>query len=207
MRLILLHVIPMPYVTSPAIGIYTGQLQPVSATLEQRQEAEKILATVRTLIQEQSLSSPYITICLRMGTPAEEIIKVAREVNADLVIIGSRGSTFKQRLRRFFMGSKSRSVLQSAPCPVMIVNQPQINYPTDLVSWYQVAITQALQNNPDNLSVFTPEEVVQLFAPPGTRPKYARKEHTAAHQALENLTQNGVLCRHDIKGELRYIND
>jgi len=34
-----------------------------------------------------------------------------------------------------------------------------------------------------------------------------RKERAAAILALEELARNGVLCRHDVKGELRYVND
>src|SRR5581483_1303220 len=74
-RLILLHVIPIPYVTSPALGMYTGQLQPAMVTAVQRLEAEKVMATVRSTIQEQATSSPRIDICIRLGSPADEIVK------------------------------------------------------------------------------------------------------------------------------------
>lgn len=206
-RLILLHVIPIPYVTSPALGMYTGQLQPAMVTADQRLEAEKVLATVRSTIQEQATSSPRIDICIRLGSPADEIVKVARENRADLVIVGNRGYSAWERVRRFFMGSKSHRVLQCATCPVMIVSLPRTKRPTDLVAWYEEAITHYLNENPGGLTVFTSTEVAQLFAPPNMRKGPGRRERAAAILALEKLAGAGKLCRHEVKGELRYVND
>jgi nucleotide-binding universal stress UspA family protein len=206
-RLILLHVIALPYVTSPALGMYAGQLQSNLVSADQRQEAEKILARVRGVIQEQALDSLRIDICIRQGSPSDEILRVAREVHADLVIVGSRGNAGGEQLRRFLMGSKSRRVLQGATCPVMIVSSPSLKRPSNLVSWYEEAITRHLREHPSGLTVFSPGEVAQLFAPPGMKKGQGRKERAAAAQALEHLSQEGVLCRHEVKGELKYVND
>lgn len=207
LRLILLHVIPLPYVSSPALGVYTGQMQPPAATAEQRLEAEKVLATVRSSLQEQLTDSLRVEICIRQGSPADEMLKVAREVHADLLVVGSRGGGMWERVRRFFLGSKSRRVLQSATCPVMIVNVSPAKRPSDLVAWYEEAITYYLHENPGGLTVFTPTEVAQLFAPPGGKKGSNRKERAAAVLALEHLAKAGLLCRHEVQGELRYVND
>jgi nucleotide-binding universal stress UspA family protein len=207
LRLILLHVVPIPYVTSPTLGIYTGQIQQNSMTAEQRQEAEKVLATVRSAIQKQGLSFQRIDICIRLGSPAEEIVKVAREAHADLVIVGSRGNALPERIRRFFMGSKSRRVLQCATCPVMIVTPAFARRSTDLVTWYEGEIARYLRENSGDLTVFNPAEVAQLFAPPNGKKGLGRKERAAAILALEHLAGAGVLCRHEVEGQLRYVND
>ena len=206
-RLVVLHVIPIPYVTSPALGMYTGQLQPDAVTTEQRHEAEKVLATVRSLIQEKEFASVRIDSCIRLGSPADELIRMAREVHADLVVVGSRGGTTRERVRRLFMGSKSRRVLQGAPCPVLIVSLAGTKPPSDLVAWYEKSITHYLEEKPGGLIVFTAAEVAQIFAPQETRKGPGRKERAAALLALEHLTQTGILCRHEIQGELRYVND
>lgn len=206
-RLVLLHVIPIPYVTSPALGMYTGQLQPTTVNAEQRMEAEKVLAVVRSSLQEQVSDTLRVDICIRLGSPTDEILRVAREIHADLVIVGSRGSAPGERLRRFFMGSKSRRILLGATCPVMIVSLPHSKRPSDLVAWYEEAITRYLNENPGGLTVFTPAEVTQLFAPPSAKKEPGRRERAAAILALEHLAKEGVLCRHDIKGEMRYVND
>jgi len=187
--------------------MYSGQLQPDLMTTEQRQEAEKVLAVVRNSLQEPNLDSLRIEICMRLGSPADEILKMAREVQADLVIVGSRGNMWQERLRRFVMGSKSRLVLRGAACPVMIVTGPEAKRPADLAVWYEEAITRYLNEQPGGLTVFTPSEVALLFLPPNARRAPGHKERAAALLALERLAQEGVLCRHDIQGEMRYVND
>lgn len=206
-RLVLLHVMPLPYVTSPTLGIYTGQLQPNSATADQRLEAEKVLAMVRAMLQEQTTAPLRIDICIRQGSPADEITRTAKELHADLIIVGSRGCRVGERIRRIFLGSKSRRVLQSAICPVMIVSQPLTRRPADLVAWYEEAITRYLHEDPGGLTVFTPAEVARFFSPPQAKKDPGRKERAAAVLALEHLARAGVLCRHEVKGEFRYVND
>lgn len=207
LRLILLHVVSIPYVASPVLGICAGQFQPTEVNVDQRLEAEKVLTMVRNSFQERQEEALRIDICIRQGAPAEEIVRVAREVRADLVIVGSRGNAVRERLRRFFMGSKSRRVLQGVSCPVMIVSLPSYERPANLVDWYEQAITHYLHENSGDLTVFTSQEVAQLFAPPNIRKAPGRKERAAAVLALEHLARSGVLCRHEVKGELRYVND
>ena len=55
---------------------------------------------------------------LRMGVVAEEIVGLADELDAGLVVVGSRG---RGRIRRTLAGSVSESVFRHAHCPVMVV--------------------------------------------------------------------------------------
>jgi nucleotide-binding universal stress UspA family protein len=55
---------------------------------------------------------------LRMGAVAEEIVVLADELEADLIIVGSRGL---RGIRRTLAGSVSKSVFRHARCPVMAV--------------------------------------------------------------------------------------
>jgi nucleotide-binding universal stress UspA family protein len=207
LRLILLHVIPFPYLVSTTLGTCTPQLQLPGITQEQRQAAEKVLATVQEDLREQTFSALRIDTCIRLGSPVEEIVRVAGELRADIVIVGSRGNRGWERIRRFFLGSKSRKILQSATCPVMIVSLAYAKPPADLVDWYGKAITHYLAENPGGLTVFSSTEVTQLFAPPDLNKKLGRKERAAAILALEQLAGRGVLCRHDIQGKMLYVND
>lgn len=59
---------------------------------------------------------------LRMGRRAdEEIIKLAEDLEVEMIVVGSRGYG---TLRRAFLGSDSDSIVRLAPCPVLIV-RPQ----------------------------------------------------------------------------------
>lgn len=208
-HLFLLHVIPVPSISSPALGMYAGHIQSTPYTSDQRSLGELALRRARTELENRGLPPEQIETLLRVGTPVEETIKVAKELQADIIIVGSRGNSRKQRLRRFFAGSISRRILDLAPCPVMIIvppTLPPVKKPRDLVKWYEDSITRYLQEHTGDLTVFTPQEVALTFAPsPHKEP--GRKEQAAAILALEQLARGGLLCRHDVKGELRYVND
>lgn len=53
-----------------------------------------------------------------ISDPADAIVEVARETDADLVVVGTRGRT---RAARALLGSVSQKVLREAPCDVLIV--------------------------------------------------------------------------------------
>ena len=53
-----------------------------------------------------------------VGAPAEEIVRYANEIAADLIVVGSHGRTFMQRV---FLGSVADRVLRHAACPVLVV--------------------------------------------------------------------------------------
>jgi nucleotide-binding universal stress UspA family protein len=55
---------------------------------------------------------------LRMGAVALEIVALAEELKADLIVMGSRGLG---GVRRALMGSVSDSVVRHAHCPVLVV--------------------------------------------------------------------------------------
>ncbi len=55
---------------------------------------------------------------LRMGAVPLEIVALAEELGADLIVMGSRGLG---GLRRVLMGSVSDSVVRHAHCPVLVV--------------------------------------------------------------------------------------
>lgn len=209
--LILLHVIPLSQITPLHPGFY-GQVVPVSASNWQYKQADEVLAKARRLLQQRGWACEYIEEVVRVGVPAEEILKVARERRVNCIIIGSRGGAWKQRLRRFFIGSLSRRVLQLAPCPVMIVVPPQAQTTVNLVAWYENAITTYLEDHSSSLTIFTPKQVASQFTLPQKQQiepgqGIERKEIEAAAQALELLSQQGILFRYEVQGELHYVND
>jgi nucleotide-binding universal stress UspA family protein len=54
----------------------------------------------------------------REGDPADAILDVAEEENADLIVVGNKGMT---GARRFLLGSVPNKVSHHAPCSVMII--------------------------------------------------------------------------------------
>jgi len=206
LHLVLLSVIAVPSTSSPSLGIYVGHLLPMSITPEQRDQAEDVLNKARLELQKGGIAAGQIEVLIRIGFPAEEIAKVAKELSVTFIVVGSRGDSLRHKIRRFLVGSTSRRVLRAAPCPVMIASLPRAVQPTDLVTWYEQAISAYLEEHTHSLTVFTPSQAAQKFVPPRKKTP-GRKEIAAATLALEHLAGSGRLCCHNVKGELRYVND
>ncbi len=207
--LVLLHVIPVSNLVSPTFGVYGGHSQLAPLSSEQRERGQKALRQASNDLQNCGVAPGQIEPMLRQGAPAEELVKAAKELQVEMIVVGSRGNSLRQRLRRIFVGSISRHILALANCPVTIVVPPaplQAGRPHDLVKWYQASITHYLEEHTGDLTVFTPQEVMLTFAPPDKK-EPGRKERAAAILALEQLASSGKLCRHDVKGEMRYVND
>lgn len=83
-------------------------------SVEQRQLARDQLDVARVELCGQGLKVETHTID---GSPADAIVKVAEAVNADLVVVGSKGMRGARRL----LGSVPNTVAHHAPCTVTIV--------------------------------------------------------------------------------------
>jgi nucleotide-binding universal stress UspA family protein len=55
---------------------------------------------------------------VRTGAAWEEIVRVAVEEHADMIVMGTQGRT---GLERFMLGSVAERVIRRAPCPVLTV--------------------------------------------------------------------------------------
>lgn len=87
-------------------------LQEAEQTL--REDSEKHLAGELRRLQAAGRAG---STEIRSGNPAEEIITLAKELQADLIMVGSHGSG---GLGDFLLGHVSDRLLQYAPCSVLI---------------------------------------------------------------------------------------
>ncbi len=73
-----------------------------------------VLAEGQKLVQAAGIS---VNTLLLQGNVVDQIVKTAKDVNSDLIIVGARGlSKFEELL----LGSVSHGVLEKAPCPVIV---------------------------------------------------------------------------------------
>jgi nucleotide-binding universal stress UspA family protein len=108
-RLVLLHVTPLEVVLE---GTLAGGGDP---------EADSdCLAEIRARIEGPDLKCP-VEVQLERGDPTAEILRVADEVGADLIVMGTHG---RSGLGRVLMGSVAEGVLRAARCPVLITRAP-----------------------------------------------------------------------------------
>lgn len=96
-----LHVVP-PQVTSDGMT-------------SKWEEGGKLLATA---IQSLQLDPNHVTAMLRQGDPKTTVCQVADEINADLIIMGSRGL---KRLESILENSVSQYVFQLSNRPMLLV--------------------------------------------------------------------------------------
>src|SRR2546426_1781516 len=102
--LVLLHVIPVPYGPSFSWGTANMAMRTFAPVTQQRMQAEHALWRARTALKQQGVTPERIAWLQRVGTPADEIVKAARELSVDRIVIGSRGNTLTHRIRSVLVG-------------------------------------------------------------------------------------------------------
>lgn len=83
-----------------------------------RDQATALVANAAEVLRRSGLN---VTASLVEGDPKSQIIDVASEWNADLIVLGSHG---RKGFDRFSMGSVSEAVVRYAHCSVEIVRIP-----------------------------------------------------------------------------------
>jgi nucleotide-binding universal stress UspA family protein len=93
----------------------TGRTEAGTPTVDLREVAESVL---RRAAGDALSKGVEVETHARKGHPAEVIIDIANQVQADLIVVGSRGLT---GIQRYLLGSVSSKVSEHAHCNVMIV--------------------------------------------------------------------------------------
>jgi nucleotide-binding universal stress UspA family protein len=65
---------------------------------------------------------PPLRLHVELGDPANEIVRLACELAATVVVVGTRK---RGRLSRWLLGSVSQRVVRAASCPVLVVPEQQ----------------------------------------------------------------------------------
>jgi nucleotide-binding universal stress UspA family protein len=79
---------------------------------------EDVDATLREAAERVQDAGLGVNTYAREGDPADAILDVAEERDADLVIVGNKGMT---GAKRFLLGSVPNKVSHHAPCSVLII--------------------------------------------------------------------------------------
>ncbi len=105
----LLHVhMPVP------VGLATRHLSHDALEGHYREEGEAALAEARALLDAAQL--PYV-VHLHVGQPAETIVRLSRELDCDLISMGSHG---RGALPNAILGSVATKVLHLGSLPVLL---------------------------------------------------------------------------------------
>jgi nucleotide-binding universal stress UspA family protein len=111
-ELIVCHIVPEPlrygqgvYAGDPADDVARAWVKAALDDLVERARAEGLEARA----------------CLRRGLADQEIVALARDERADLIVIGAHG---RAGMSRMLLGSVTDRVVRLAPCPVLTVREP-----------------------------------------------------------------------------------
>jgi universal stress protein A len=80
-----------------------------------KEEEEKKLNSLVGEVDQKGVKAHPI---FKEGVPFREISKAAKEMEADLIVLGTHGRT---GLDRLMMGSVAERVVRGAPCPILLV--------------------------------------------------------------------------------------
>jgi nucleotide-binding universal stress UspA family protein len=116
-----LHVVyvgHMPLVGYEAPGATT--LDPGLSGRMQEGAEQEARTMLEELVRREGQSGEVAELHARLGRPDAEIVGLADELGAGLIVLGSRGLG---PLRRALVGSVSDSVVRHAHCPVLVVRE------------------------------------------------------------------------------------
>ncbi len=71
--------------------------------------------------EDRAMLGAKAVVCTSLS-PAPAIVDYAREVHADIVLVGTHG---RGAVGHFFLGSVAERVVRTAPCPVLTVHHPE----------------------------------------------------------------------------------
>jgi nucleotide-binding universal stress UspA family protein len=80
-----------------------------------REDVDATLEAAAAVARESGVS---VDVYARQGDPADAVLDVAEERDADLVIVGNKGMT---GAKRFLLGSVPNKISHHAPCSVLII--------------------------------------------------------------------------------------
>jgi nucleotide-binding universal stress UspA family protein len=99
-----LHVVPLPL--GPEVAIPFEKLEGGARTRLERLARHRIDPKLR------------YTAHIRTGDPASEVIRLAEQIGADLIVMSTHG---RRGLSRFFLGSVAERVVREAHCAVLTI--------------------------------------------------------------------------------------
>jgi nucleotide-binding universal stress UspA family protein len=97
------------------LGDITGSSKIDYTAAEKAQEVMR--AAVEKILHEATAKPLNLYVHARIGTPAKEIVALASEATADMLVVGTHG---RSGVGRWLLGSVAEKVVRYAPCPVLV---------------------------------------------------------------------------------------
>jgi nucleotide-binding universal stress UspA family protein len=116
-EVLLCHVIETVVAPNPLYAYYYPT-ELLSPEIRERAEVDARQALLERVPKDTPLAGVPHTTVVAHGIPADEIIRIAEQRQADLIVIATHGHT---GLRHLFLGSVAERVIRHVHCPVLVV--------------------------------------------------------------------------------------
>lgn len=117
-KLHVLHVVQNVFTATFGVEGYVTNVAALQREAEEA--ARKQLDAVVTEDDRRELGAKGVT--LTSASPAFAIVSYAKDIKADLIIVGTHG---RGAMAHLIMGSVAERVVRTAPCPVLTVRHPE----------------------------------------------------------------------------------
>ena len=90
---------------------------------------QRFTKSAATALQElrEGIEGTRVKIVVRVGNPAIETVRFARDHDVDLVVLATHGRT---GLTHALIGSVAERIIRMAPCPVLSIKHPENEFAT-----------------------------------------------------------------------------
>jgi universal stress protein A len=116
-----IHVIPPPLMPDLVVTLPPE----VPVTFSDKEFVAACRARLAALLSEQFGSPPDAVSDVLFGNPWSVICKYATDAEIDLVVVSTHGRT---GLQHVLIGSTAERIVQHAPCPVLVVKNPEKDF-------------------------------------------------------------------------------
>ena len=122
------------HVVEPIVEAADFGYGPVTMHCPNPQLEKSAHARLTILARKRARPREGVAAVVRSGIAETEIVKAAKDLRADLIIMGTRGKSCPEQTS---MGSTAEKVIRQAPCPVLVVRKPEHEFVLTRKSRYE----------------------------------------------------------------------
>ena len=171
---------------------YMDHFEVIDAKTHAEQSMKESIDYLNGEIAKQGIADVEITPMLVDGYPEEELLRVTREIQPDLVLTGTRGRGRKG----FLEGSLSKSLMSRSPVPLLAIHEEYQYKPNNEVLYvtnFDRSDAASIAKIFDILKPYQLHLHVVSFVMDGD-PAKAAKSMKALEETLKYMNLNGEIC-------------
>lgn len=171
---------------------YMDHFEVIEAKTHAEQSMKESIEYLNGEIAKQGLTGIEITPMLMDGYPEEELLRLTREIQPDLVLMGTRGRGRKG----FLEGSMSKSLMSKSPVPLLSIHEEYQYKPNNEVLYvtnFDKSDATSIAKIFEILKPYRLHLHVVSFVMDG-EPNKAAKAMKELEETLKYMNLNGEIC-------------